>query len=31
MGAYAKAVKDVYNDFKNLAYKIAAKSQVNIP
>ncbi len=31
LGSYSKAVSNVYRDFKNLAYKIAEKTQLTIP
>lgn len=31
IGAHTRAVKNVYEDFKNLAYKIAEQTQVKIP
>ncbi|BAZ28385.1 putative regulatory protein cII [Cylindrospermum sp. NIES-4074] len=31
IGAHTKVVRNVYKDFKNLAYKIAERTQVNIP
>jgi hypothetical protein len=31
IGAHTKVVRNVYDDFKKLAYKIAERTQVNIP